>query len=962
MWEYLLHRFGLKKIIAIMLGTILLAVAIGATTLIAISSNLPQLITVKDYEPLLVTEVYARDGEKIGEFFRERRILVPYDKLPDLLVKAFIAAEDSKFMEHKGLNFIAIFRAFLANLKEGRKVQGASTITQQVARSLLLSPEKTYIRKIREMLLSTRMEEHLSKQDIMYLYLNQIYLGHSAHGVGMASQIYFRKPVEKLSLAEMAILAGLPQAPSKYSPVFYPDKAKGRQKYVLERMLSDGYITEEQFKATVAEPVNVYLREDFQKVAPYYTETVRQLVIKHLGENIVLDKGLRIYTGLDYKRQIAAQDAVENGLRELDKRQGYRGPKKKIEAPEVVNDFLLKTRDTLVDEKSPMRVVQPDGSVFAKPPMDFALAKDEKGNLIAKFPSYLSLNQITDAIVTKVDDKFGLVYVKLAETQGLIDLDTMKWARKPNPQMKSEFEEIKKPSAALAVGDVISVKVTDKQFTSTRLKELLDTMKKDHAKKYKGVKNAPEFVMPADLPKFNEYIEVALEQEPEAEGSLISFGQGSADVISMVGGRNYGKSQFNRAIQALRQTGSAFKAIVYASALDAGYTPVTPLSDSAIVYEEEKIIDEGQETEEIVTQKWKPSNHSKTFGGDILFRNALIQSKNIPTVKVVQDIGVNWVANYSRRLGIFSPLNMDFTLGLGSSAVTLYELTKVFATFGRLGVRIKPVIVHKVLDRDGKELIGKIELDERFKDQIDPIETEIEEKRLAVLGIGPDGKKLASDPKKDKEKDVKDKDPKIAEAQAAEGSTDSPLEKKNTPAFTGDKTKDKTPKIYFKDPDQLMDPSTAYMITNLLEGVIYERGGTGGSARSLGRPAAGKTGTTNGYYDAWFVGYTPQIVTGVWVGYDTEKTLGKGEVGGKAALPIWTEFMKVAHSDLPETNFPTPPNIVFVNIDNDTGRLASASTKDVVKQAFIDGTEPQTSGAKDQEEETNQFYKEDLSE
>ncbi len=956
MWDYLVHRFGWKKIIAAGLGIILLVVAIGATTIIAISSNLPQLITVKDYEPLLVTEVYARDGEKVGEFFRERRILIPYEKIPDQLVKAFIAAEDAKFLEHKGLNFFAIFRAFLANIKEGRKVQGASTITQQVARSLLLSPEKTYIRKIREMLLATRMEENLSKQDIIYLYLNQIYLGHSAHGVGMAAQIYFRKPVEKLTLAEMAILAGLPQAPSKYSPVFYPDKAKGRQKYVLQRMLEDGYITEEQFKTTIAEPVNVYLREDFQKIAPYYTETVRQLVIKHLGENIVLDKGLRIYTGLDYKRQIAAQDSVDSGLRELDKRQGFRGPKKKLEQPELVDEFLQKTRDQMIDEKSPMRVVQPDGSVFAKPPMDFTLPKDEKGNPTAKFPDYMSIGQIADAIVTKVDDKFGLVTVRLAETQGLIDIETMKWARKPNPQVKAEFEEIKKPSAALAVGDVISVKVTDKHFTSTRLKEMFDTMKRDHQKKYKGSKAPiPEFQLPADLPKLEEYIEVALEQEPEAEGSLISFGQGSADVIAMVGGRNYGKSQFNRAIQALRQTGSAFKAIVYASALDAGYTPVTPLSDAPIVYEEEKIVDEGQETEEIVTSKWKPLNHSKSFGGDILFRNALIQSQNIPTVKVLQDIGVNWVANYSRRLGIFSPLNMDFTLGLGSSAVTLYELTKVFATFGRLGMRIKPVIVHKVLDRDGKELIGKIELDERFKDQIDPIETELEEKRQSVLGIGPDGKKLPVDPKKAAEP------PKAAEAEGEAVAAESPLEKKNTPAFQGEKTKDKVPKIYFKDPDQLMDPSSAFLITNLLESVIYERGGTGGAARSLGRPAAGKTGTTNGYYDAWFIGYTPQIVTGVWVGYDTEKTLGKGEVGGKAALPIWTEFMKSAHADLPETSFTPPPNIVFVNIDKETGRLASASTKEVVKQAFIEGTEPQSAGAKDADEETNQFYKEDLS-
>lgn len=947
LWNQIVNRYGLKRLVAVGIGVVLLIIAIGATTIVAVSSNLPKLITVQDYDPLLVTEVYARDGEKIGEFFRERRILIPYDKLPKQLINAFIAAEDSKFHEHKGLNFFAIFRAFLANIKEGRKVQGASTITQQVARSLLLSPEKTYVRKIREMLLSLRMEENLSKEDIMYLYLNQIYLGHSAHGVGMATQIYFRKTVDQLTLAEMAILAGLPQAPSRYSPVFYPDKAKARQKYVLQRMFEDGYINEAEFKATLAEPVKVYLREDYQKVAPYYTETVRLLAIKHLGENIVLDKGLKIKTGLDYKRQLAAQDAVDHGLRELDKRQGFRGPKRKLEANEKIEDFLKKVRDQIIDEKSPIRIVQPDGSVPSKPALDFSLSKDSSGKPVAKFPDYLTPGLITDAIVTNVDDKNGLVTVRVAETQGLIDIDTMKWARKPNPQVKSEFEEIKKPSTALAVNDIISVRIKDSHFNSTRLKEQIDNLKREHAKKYKG-KNPPvPFEPPKGIPNFDEYIEVTLEQEPEAEASLISFGQGSADVVAMVGGRNYNKSQFNRAIQALRQTGSAFKAIVYASALDAEFTPVTQLNDSPIVYEEEKVIDEGQDTEEVVTSKWKPSNHSKNFGGDILFRNALIQSKNIPTVKVVQDLGVNWVATYARRLGLFSPLNMDFTLGLGSSAVTLYELTKVFATFGRLGNRIHPVIIHNILDHNGNEVLGKVHLDERFKDQIEPIDKEFEDKRQIAIGAVPDPNK---DPNKKE-------DPQASNV--ANG--DSPLEKKNTPAFQGEKTKNKTPRIYFKDPDQVMEPTTAYLITNLLEGAIYDRGGTGAGARSFGRPAAGKTGTTNGYYDAWFIGYTPQFATGVWVGYDSEKTLGAGEVGGKAALPIWTDYMKVAHNDLPETSFPIPPNIVFANIDNQTGRLATASSKEIVKQAFLEGTEPQSSGAKDTEEETNQFYKEDLS-
>jgi len=791
------------------------------------------------------------------------------------------------------------------------------------------------------------MEENLSKKDIMYLYLNQIYLGHSAHGVAMASQIYFRKPVIELTLAEMAILAGLPQAPSRYSPVFHPDLAKRRQLYVLERMTEDGYIDEETHKKTAEEPVTVYLREDYQKTAPYYIETVRQILVGELGENTVLDKGLKVYTGLDYKKQLAAQEAMKLGLRELDKRQGFRGPLNKLTTPEQIAIFLKETREKLVFDSSPVRVVLPDGSVPQLPEMSFDLETNEAGEKIAKLPSYMPIGTTAPGVVTKIDDKWGLVTVSIAETQGFIDLDTMKWARKPNPEVKSEHDELKKPSAALAVGDVIEVKIVDKRFNSQRLKEKIDELKVAHNQKTKKQNPKPVFELPVDLPKFQEYIEVELEQEPEAEGSLISFGQGSADIVAMVGGQNYAKSQFNRAIQALRQTGSAFKAIVYAAALDGGFSPVSKIIDAPVVYEEHKIIDEGQQSEEVVTKRWKPENHSKSFGGDILFRNALIQSKNVPTVKIVQDLGVNWVASYARKLGMFSPLNMDFTLGLGSSAVTLYELTKVFSTFGRMGTRIRPVVIHKVMDRQGTEIMGVRTLDDRFKEQIEPIETELEKRRQTFLtGEEAKLKELANST--------------IAEKNIAEGTGEN--QNKEVPPNTGQKTRDKIPKIYFKDPDQLINSSTAFLITNLLEGTITDRLGTGSAARSIGRPAAGKTGTTNGYYDAWFVGYTPQIVTGVWVGYDTEKTLGRGEVGGRAALPIWLDYMKQAHIGLPETSFPVPPEIVFANIDNATGNLAGSNSKEVVKQAFLQGTEPKSLEGSDNDEQDSRFFKQDMSE
>ncbi|MEZ0392673.1 MAG: penicillin-binding protein 1A [Pseudobdellovibrionaceae bacterium] len=874
----------------------------GYFTFQYVKSTLPQLVTLDDYKPLLVSKVFDRNGKNIGEFFLERRVLIPYSEIPKDVVNAFLAAEDDSFFHHKGLNYMAILRAQFANLRAGQTVQGGSTITQQVAKTLLLQTnERTILRKVKDVLLAIEMEKHLSKEDILYLYLNQIYFGQSAHGIGMAAETYFRKNVKDLKLEEMAILAGLPKAPSAYSPVKNPVRAKERQVYVLNRMADVGFIDKKTAKEAIAQPVKVYMLETYKDHAPFYLETLRQLLNTQVGEEALHKQGLRIYTSLDLDKQLAAQESLVQGLKELDKRQGYRGPLRNTIDPKEVGEFLMTTRNKLISEITAERIIQPDGR-FADPGQLNLEYDVRKSGL----PPYLKVGQTVEGIVSKVDDTLGLAYIRVAELEGIIDIETMQWARKPDANKRYDLDIIKKPSQALQMGDVILVKVTADNFGSPRLGKMLVQNKKKDPK-------SPQ----TQLPDFSKYISLELDQEPVAEASLLSIDQQTQDIVAMIGGYDFEKSKYNRALQAARQTGSSFKSIVYASALDKGYTPSTPVMDAPIVYEETKEDDEGQGE----AKTWKPSNHSKSFGGDIIFRNALVRSLNVPTVKIIEDISVDWAAQYAKRLGIFSPLNMDFTLALGSSSVTLYEMTKVFSEFGRLGRRTRPIIVHRVEDAKGQKILDQVSLDLRFSKEIENNDQMFEEKRKAYL--------------------------ESLKAQPAEPNADQ--QKKNL-----------TPELYFEDSDQLIKPTTAYLITSLLKGVVEDRNGTGGKARALGREVAGKTGTTNGYYDAWFIGYTAQLATGVWVGFDQEKTLGKGEVGGRAALPIWVEYMKAAHENLPQMTFPVPSGIVFANIDSDSGELASSGSKNIIRQAFLEGTEPTTN--RNKKEEDTDFYKQDLSE
>lgn len=889
----------IKKIL-IALGILMLVGIVSVIAIVkSVSSSLPQLITVEDYKPLLVSEVYDRNGKRIGEFLRERRTLLPFDKIPTQLINAFMAAEDDQFYQHKGINPQAIFRAALANLRAGRTVQGGSTITQQVAKTLLLSSEKTFTRKLSDILLALEMEKNLSKNDIMYLYLNQIYFGQGAYGVEQAAQVYYRKTVAELTLPEMAILAGLPQAPSRYSPIRNPLRAKERQIYVLRRMADVGFVSKEEAETAIQENVKVYVRETYEEHAPFFMETVRQLLVAQLGESTVLDKGIKIYTSLDLDKQQAAQKFVLAGLKDLDKRQGYRGPLRNLESDEKIQEFLTETQKKLILDSTPVRIILPEGK-FA----EIAPPNEDKSHL----PSYIKINESIQGVVTKVEDSSGLVYVDLpGDIKGLIDFETMSWAREPDPEVRWDLGAIKKPSEALKKGDVILVKITSEQFAADKFLQ---------SAKNKNIKQI--------LPDFSKFVTLHLDQEPLVEGALISFDQQTQDILAMVGGSNFIKSEFNRAIQAPRQTGSAFKALVYAAALDKGYTAATPIMDAPIVYEEAGATTSDEEGQ-VDPKVWKPSNFSKSFSGDILFRNALIKSLNIPTVKIIEDIGVPWAVEYAKRLGIFSPLNPDFTLALGSSSVTLYEMTKAFSEFGRLGKRMSPLLIRKVTDAHGKNIMEATSLDNRFEREIKAINEPLEEKRQAYLEATGNPEKL---------EELRAKNPKQFELEE---------------------------KLFFRDANQLIRPTTAYVMTTLLRGVVEDVGGTAGRARAVGREVAGKTGSTNNYYDAWFIGYSPQIATGVWVGFDKEKSLGKGEVGGRSALPIWIDYMKEAHDGLPQMTFPVPDGIVFVNIDSETGKLATAASTKIVRQAFAEGTEP-TSASRDKAEEATDFYKQDFAE
>ncbi len=715
-----------------------------------ITTNLPPVDKIAQYRPPVATQVLADDGTVIGEFYFEKRYLVPIDRIPTIVRNAFIAAEDDGFYRHGGVDPFSVLRAFVNNVAAGGKVQGGSTITQQVVKSLLLTPKKSYERKLKEMVLAMRLERQFTKDEILYLYLNNIYLGSGAYGVAAAAQEYFGKNVEELTLPEAALLAGLPQAPSRYSPFRHWPRAKARQRYVLERMADVQFITRAQATAAAREPIALAPRKGSFIAAPYYVEHVRRLLEERYGESALYALGLRVHTAANLAMQHAAETALHDGLVELAVRQHYAAPIRHLEPNEV--EGFLHSQKAALEGRGPERNRSYEAVVMALPTTG-------KGKAAST-----------------------TVRLQVGPFHGILQPAAVTNGSRPDP---------------LRIGDVVRVRLAETQ----------------------GNDESYEFVR---------------DPEPPEQGAMIALEPTTGNVKALVGGYDFDSSQFNRATQSARQPGSAFKPLVYAAAMDRNFTPATVIVDEPISFQDNNSI-------------WMPHNFENKFFGPTTLREALTFSRNVVTVKLATRVGVKYLVKYIKHLGITSPLAPNLSIALGSSEVTLVELAAAYSVFANQGRRAEPRFITKITDSQGNII--------------------------------------------------------------------------DEPA----------PQI-----EEVISPETAYLITSMLQSVVQR--GTGKRAAALQRPTAGKTGTTNDLDDAWFIGYTPQLLAGVWVGFDEKRTLGKLETGGHVAAPIWLHFMEQALENEPILDFPVPDGISFVLINPHTGQRSLGGGSFL--ECFKRGTEP----------------------
>jgi len=739
-----------RNLVLVLLFAVLVASAVALGLLYwELTANLPAVEKLSQYRPPVATQVLADDGTVVGEFYFEKRYLVPIERIPVMVRNAFIAAEDDAFYRHPGINPMSIARAVFNDLVAGGKIQGGSTITQQVVKSLLLTPRKSYERKLKEMLLALRLERQLSKDQILALYLNHIYLGSGAHGVAAAAEAYFGKRVEELTLAEAALLAGLPQAPSRYSPFNHWPRAKHRQHYVLERMVEVGFATPVQAAAAAREPLALASRKGSYIAAAYYVEHVRRLLEQRYGETALYSLGLRVQTGLNLRMQRAAEAALRDGLNELAARQHYQGTLRHI-APEEKEAFLRAQRE--------------------------AIGKHA-----------LERGRTYEALVTAVTR--GVVRIQVGPFHGTLQ---------PSTAPDSKAPEIYR------AGDVVRVRL-------------------------------------AESPPKDKNYDFVRDPEPPVQGAFVAFDPGNGTVKALIGGYDFDHSQFNRAVQGARQPGSAFKPLIYAAALDSGFTPASVIVDEPISFQDHQAV-------------WMPHNYEEKYFGPTTLRDALTFSRNVVTVKLATRLGVKNVIKYVRNLGIQSPMAPNLSLALGSSEVTLLDLAAAYGVFANQGQRVEPRFIIRVTDSQGA------------------------------------------------------------------------LIDENIPQT-----------------EQVVSPETAYLITSMLQSVIDH--GTGRQAKSIGRPAAGKTGTTNDMNDAWFIGYTPQLLAGLWIGFDEKRSLGKRETGGHVAAPIWARFMERALENEPILDFPVASGISFALINPRTGQRITPGSGGGTLECFRRGTEPPITAA-----------------
>jgi penicillin-binding protein 1A len=799
-------------------GTML---AIGLISLVVLlvylgrlSQDLPSIDELAEYEPPITSRVHAGDGRLIAEFARERRVFVPIDRIQPDLTNAFLAAEDANFYEHGGLDFVGIIRATInnvGNVLRDDRLEGASTITQQVAKNFLLSSEQRLERKLREMLLARRIERAFEKDEILELYLNEIYFGRRSYGVAAAAMNYFGKSLDELTLSESAFLAAVVNGPARFHPIRHPERTLNRRNWVLSRMAAEGFITQEEAEAAADEPLRVIERFQGEEylAAEYFVEEARRQLFDTYGEEQLYNGGLSIRTTLDTSLQLAARDALRNGLESYDRRHGYRGPLGEIEAGEGWPERLDAFEDVPPDI---------DAAWFPAVVLEVNADNVRIGYLIE--PEDESA-EIID--VERQDEAEEEVVLDPAE--GEIALSELEWARQAlDDGLMGPV--INRPSDVLSVGDVILAEaLTDEE---------------------------------------GEAAGFGLRQVPAVNGALLALDPHTGRVLAMAGGYSFQQSQFNRATQARRQPGSSFKPFVYAAALDNGYTPVSMILDAPFV------ASGGPDL-----RFYRPQNYSERFYGMSTLRLGLELSRNVMTVRLAQEMGMEPISDYGERFGIYDDLEPVLAMSLGAGETTLWRLVTAYGGLVNGGARIEPTILDRVQDRHGETI-------------------------------------YVHDPRASEAYDVEEWSPGLSEPDVPELG------------------------------EEVISPVTAYQIVHILEGAVQR--GTGTALRSLGRPLAGKTGTTNDFRDAWFVGFGPDIVVGAYVGFDTPQEMGSGEAGGAVAAPIVRDFLQVALDNYPVAPFRVPEGVSLVPIDARTGDPSVLGRPGTILEAFHPGTEPSQSG------------------
>jgi penicillin-binding protein 1A len=811
--------------------------AVGSVLLVAgvfyiysvLIPTLPSIDHLEDTQYQVPLRIYDRNEVLLAEFGEHRRIPVQFSKIPRYLIDAVVSVEDDQFWNHAGVDVYALMAAVYEVVTTGRKTRGGSTITMQVARNFFLSPEQTYTRKFNEILLALKIEKELNKEKIIELYLNKIFLGHRSYGISAASQVYYDKKLADLTLAQAAMIAGLPKAPSKYNPISNPQRALIRRNYILGRMRTLGYISEEEFQLALNEPISAELHKSrITAEAQYVSELVRAELFEQYGED-VYKAGLKVYTTIDGGLQSVANHALRKALLDYDRRHGYRGVIENIDMTIIEDPF---EEDLVTDDR---------------------IGGLRKGVVI----------EITEEQIGSAAD--GSDTVAAAATVLISTLEKITLPFKGGIEWAAPFEDVdnrgKEPARVgdvLAIGDVIWLENRDSQW------------------------------LLADV--------------PAVEGALVSLNPATGGIQAMVGGFDYFRNKFNRATQARRQPGSNFKPFIYSAALEKGYTAASIINDAPVVFDDDSL-----------ESTWRPENYSGRVYGPTRLREALIKSRNLVSIRILQSIGLRYATSYIERFG-FERENMpyDLSLALGSGTYSPLQIARGYAVFSNGGYLIDPYIIDRVESGTG-EVIYQSEP----RTVCQGCETEDLTERAAAE------KSLAEQPEASVETTSTDAETEPASASAVE-------------AEAGDEVIEETGPRYAP---RVITAQNAYIMRSIMREVVQR--GTAVRAKALGRKdIAGKTGTTNEQVDAWFSGYNDQVVTTAWVGFDNQRHMGKRETGGRAALPMWIDFMRVALDGMPENLQEQPAGLVTIRIDAETGKRADANTRNSLFELFREENAP----------------------